>query len=156
MAAYLYTYNNGKDIFGSNISYNSPVSTIFDTDGSDLGIITSVAGSINESIQYFLTFDDIIHYLHLGRGVGSLTVQGISYPTCGYSYPALKQFFDKVGSNRGKEVTVSFVGGGAFSGPITSASFSASSEGETVCNFAVQIAVVSHSLGGSTNQGGSC
>lgn len=155
MAAFLYTYN-GRDIFNSNVRYSSPVATAFDDMERELGLLTSVSASINESIQYFLTFDDIISYLHLGKGVGQINIEGIALPNCNYDMPALKKFFSIVSRNRGKEMTVSFAGGGTFSGPLVSASCAVVGGDVTVANFAAQIAVTSHSLGSRVPTPGGC
>jgi len=156
MAAFLYTNQNKKDIFLSNVTFNSPVATAFDGMTNELGLVTSVGMQIQESIQYFLTFDDIINYLHLGKGVGNISIEGIAYPNCAYTFPALRTFFSIVSANRGQIMKTSFIGGGAFSGPLIAASSVAQGGDGTIVSFAAQIAITSHSLGSKKAGGGKC
>jgi hypothetical protein len=115
-----------------------------------------VQASTQESIQYFLTFDDVINYLHLGRGVGSISIAGVAYPDCNGQIKALAKFFKVAGQNRGKMMGVSFIGGGSFSGPLISVSASMADDGIAMVQFGAQIAMTNHSLGGSTLGKGNC
>ena len=49
------------------------------SDHGFLALYTQVSVQLPETIQYFLTFDDVIKVIHFGKGVGSIVAEGIMY-----------------------------------------------------------------------------
>ena len=158
MAAVYYQYQNNKDIFLKNVSMSTPVSVSgFPDPGPGMLILTTGVGiETSETIQYFLTFDDVIDFMWFGKGVGSLVVSGMAFLDCSGSFNSLAAFYGWVASNRGKVVNVSLAGNTWFSGPVAGTSVNIMSEPDTYAEFTVHIAMTNHSLGATGANGGSC
>jgi hypothetical protein len=156
MAAISINYIPDRDIFLKGIKFKSPVGHFLSDLEEQLAIITSVSASTSETTQFFLTFDDIINYIHFGRGLGSIRISGIAFLTCDGDMPGLRSFFKKIGSKRGKVVSVSLGQAGGFSGPVVGSSVEVVGEPETVASFSVDIVMTSHTLGSSARAGSSC
>ena len=159
MGAAYYTYA-GKDIFLGDIQFQTPVSVGFLSDlysADSLALVTNVGIGTVETVQYFLSFDDLISNLFFGKGVGSITVSGILFSTCNGDIPGLAAFYSDMGGIRGSVVTIS-IGKYAFSGVVQSSNIDISSEGDTMAHFSLQLGMTNHtipSVGGVGSSGGS-
>ena len=90
MPAHFFTYSGG-DLFktsgggGAYLVRIPQIDSLIGTNG--LAVYTNGTLQLSETLQYFLTFDDVVKYIHFGKGVGSVTVEGIMFSNCfGDSY----------------------------------------------------------------------
>lgn len=113
--------------------------------GSNLAVYDSVSVQINDTIQFFLTFDDVVKYVFFGKGIGSVVAEGTMYSTCGGGIPALRSCAAAVGSLRGRKVSVS-IGGFAVSAIFTSAQVSVISEPDVMGKFVFNLAAIDHHM----------
>ena len=154
MGAIYYKYNSGNDVFLNGISVSNPVSIepAFSVGGSPT-IITDIGIETNETMQFFMSFDDIIHYMHFGKGMGNLVVSGVAFMDCGGSLTGLSRFYSYAGPKRGEVIKVSVVPNIWFKGPLVSTSSSITGDPETMANFTMRIAITEHSMSkGTTSQ----
>jgi len=153
MAAIFYT-SSDNDIFRGNIPFKSPINisimSNFLGNSENVSIITELSIQTSETLQYFLTFDDVIHYLFFGKGVGNINIAGILFSDCSGSLPGLGGFYNSIGSMRGNPTTVS-IGNVVFKGIISSANVTVLSEPDTMAQFQIQLAMIDHSLPGGNN-----
>jgi hypothetical protein len=70
-------------------------------------VITGVQNRHNETIQYFLTFDDFISFFYYGKGLGELSVTGLAFMDCDGRMPGLQRLHQVFGSLRGRTFPVS-------------------------------------------------
>ena len=112
---------------------------------SNLIIYTDIAVQTNEVVQYFLTFDDVIRYIHFGKGLGSLVVNGLMFSDCDSSVPGTTQFYTMIRQYRGKKVTLS-MGSFTCSAILNVSSASIVGEPDTMVNFSLQLAIVESNL----------
>jgi hypothetical protein len=113
--------------------------------GGNLAVYDSVSIQINDTIQFFLTFDDVVKYVFFGKGIGSVVAEGTMYSTCGGGIPALRACASAVGSLRGAKVSVS-IGGFAVSAIFTSAQVSVISEPDVMGKFVFNLAAIDHHM----------
>lgn len=110
-----------------------------------LAVYDSVSLMLNETIQYFLTFDDVTKYIHFGKGVGSIQVQGTMYSDCKSSLPGAPKFASAVSSLRGKPKPMT-VGSVTVTAILTTAQITVLSEPDTMAQFVFTFSVVNHQL----------
>jgi hypothetical protein len=119
------------------------------TSGGNEGaaIYNSVSMQLNETMQFFLTFDDVIKFIHFGKALGSLTVEGTIFCDCKSDLPKLKKMADAITKLRGKEQRI-VLGGGAITmtAVMTSVGLSIVGDPDTIGNFVFNFAVVDHLL----------
>lgn len=139
----------GGDIFNSGGGGGSAMISIPGVDGivsgGGLAVYDSVSMQINDTIQYFLTFDDAIKFIFFGKGVGTVTAEGTMYCTCEGAIPALGKWASAVGTCRGKPTTATIGGAGATI-VLTSAQVNVMSEPDTMAKFIFTFAVIDHQL----------
>jgi hypothetical protein len=112
----------------------------------NLAIYDSVSIQINDTIQFFLTFDDVVKYVFFGKGIGSVVVEGTMYSMCaGGGIPGLKACASAVGDLRGQKVDVS-LGEFAVSAIFTSAQVSVISEPDIMGRFVFNLAAIDHHM----------
>lgn len=110
-----------------------------------LTIVSKVGMQNSETIQYFLTFDDVISYFYFGKGMGSLEIAGMMFGNSNDMYPGLRTLFDKViGKNRGKKLPVSF-GSFVFYGVIDRHTLSVDAE-TGIADFSLGLSIIDHTL----------
>ena len=148
MAAVFITLQ-GNDVFKSAGSASSLI-TIPSLDGivgrEGLAIYTDVSVQIGETIQYFMTFDDVIKFIHFGKGIGNITANGMMFCDKDGDLPSLKKFFSSAISElRGKDVQV-VVGTTTFTAVMTAAQVNVLSEPDTMAQFQVNFSIVNHTL----------
>ena len=114
---------------------------------SDVGLALydSVIVQVGETIQYFLTFDDVIKYIHFGKGVGTITVEGTMFSDCDGFLPGFSIFNNGVSELRGTTQVIS-LGGRAFTVIMTNASINVVGEPLTSAKFTFNFSIVNHSL----------
>jgi hypothetical protein len=147
MSATFLTLSQG-DIFesGGTADHLIKIPKVDDILGeSGLAIYNQVSAQINETIQYFLTFDDIIKYIHFGKGLGSVTAEGTMYSDCDGDVPGLSKFASAISGLRGKEQEV-VIGGMTLTVVMTSAQVNVVSDPDTMAHFIFNFAVVNHHL----------
>ena len=110
-----------------------------------LAVYDTVSVQLGETIQYFLTFDDVIKFIHFGKGVGAVTAEGTMYSTCDGSLPGAAGFAQAVSALRGK-ATYLTVGNVVVAATLTNAQLSISSQPDTMAHFIFNFAVVNHQL----------
>jgi hypothetical protein len=113
MAALFYNnFTSDNTLFKDGIRYVSAVSLPFMRGliGNSYApiIVTSVGVQNRDTIQYFLTFDDVIHYFFFGKGLGNVAIQGVVLSNCdGDVNPGLNNLYNMLRGIRGTEVLIS-------------------------------------------------
>jgi hypothetical protein len=147
MSATFFTLSK-SDLFKSGGSASSLVS-IPSVDSivskSGIAVYNSVSVQVGETIQYFLTFDDVIKFIHFGKGVGAVNVDGTIYSTCDGDLPGLSKVGSAISALRGSPVKVS-VGPIVVTAVLTSAQVTVVGDPDTMANFLFNFAVVDHQL----------
>ncbi len=147
MAAFFYDFGNGRDMFRNGLTINLAIRIPFLSDMLEEqahAIITDVSIVNNDTVQYFLTFDDVISYFYFGKGLGTISIGGLILTDCENYQPGIDVFYNSISEVRGKPVTVSF-GAYTFTGVISSFEANAESEFQST-NFRVTLAIIDHSL----------
>jgi hypothetical protein len=111
----------------------------------NLAIYDSVSVQVNDTIQFFLTFDDIVKYVFFGKGIGSVVAEGTMYSACEGGIPGLRACASAVGQLRGQKVDVS-LGGFAVSAILTSAQVTVISEPDIMGRFVFNFAAIDHHM----------
>jgi hypothetical protein len=139
----------GKDLFkreAGDASHLIKVPQIDDVIGkSGLAVYTDVTLQLGETIQYFLTFDDVIKFIHFGKGVGSIVANGILFSDCRSDIVGLPKILNAIRGLRGEETQV-LIGSETFTTILTNASINIIGEPDTMANFQVVFSVVNHNL----------
>lgn len=157
MAAVFYTPDPNVKIFRTGLEINNTVRVPFlDNMIGEAGhcIVSDVSVSNNDTIQFFMTFDDFISYFYFGKGLGDLVIRGMLFMDCSGDMPGVNKFYSKVSEIRGTEVDVSF-GNVVFTCVLVGFSTTAVSEPVSVTEFTLQLKIIDHSLG-SKNFNTSC
>jgi hypothetical protein len=148
MPAHFFTYSGG-DLFktgGGGGAYLIDIPQINTLIGkAGLAVYTNATLQLSKTLQYFLTFDDVIKYIHFGKGVGSVTVEGIMFSDCSGDVPGAAKFANIYSSLRGNDVTIA-IGNTAVKSILTSATISIISEPDTMAQFSFTFAIVNHQL----------
>jgi hypothetical protein len=112
---------------------------------SSLAIVTEVSMQNSETIQFFMTFDDVISWFYFGKGMGQMSVRGLLLTneegTPGL--PVLLQDVMKV--TRGKAVQVS-MGNAVFRCVMTGFNLNMSQDPSPVVEFTLNLSIVGHNL----------
>jgi hypothetical protein len=109
-----------------------------------LAVYDSVSVQINDTIQFFLTFDDVVKYVFFGKGIGNVVAEGTMYSGCG-GLPGLSKAASAVGGLRGHKVKVS-LGGFAVEAILTSAQVSVIGEPDVMGRFVFTFAAIDHHM----------
>jgi hypothetical protein len=108
-----------------------------------LGIYNSASVQLAETIQYFLTFDDVIKFIHFGRGLGSINIDGTLFCNDSGSLPGAAKFIEAVTALRGQPQDFTF-GPLTLTGILTGMQYTVVGEPDTMVHFVVNFAVVNH------------
>lgn len=108
-----------------------------------LALYSSVSFQVNETVQYFLAFDDVIKFIHFGKAVGAVTAEGIMYCDCSGDIPGLPWATSAVGDLRGLAVELT-LGTYVVTGTLTSATITALADQDTFGQFSFTFAIVNH------------
>jgi hypothetical protein len=112
---------------------------------SGLAIYSDVTMQLGETIQYFLTFDDVIKYVHFGKGVGNIAVSGVLFSDCSGQMPGAARFLQAFSSLRGKSQQIT-LGNQTFTVIVTNCNLSLLAEPDFMANFQMIFSVVDHQL----------
>jgi hypothetical protein len=158
MAALFYNFS-GDSMFKNGIGSGGLMfcSDLDDFSGSssNMSIVTDISVRVQDTIQFFQSFDDFIHYYYFGKGVGSITVNLLFFQDTSNSAPGVSKILQKLGEKRGKTTEVS-LGNVAFTGVLTDFTLTAMSEPETHYAVSINFAMIDHKLPSANITGGSC
>lgn len=157
MAAIFYSYSDNGDVFKQQIGI-PPVRVDFleNFQSKDsMALITEVSVQTTETIQFFITFDDIIKYFHFGAGLGTINIAGVIFMDCDGNMPGISSLYDIISGIRGLPVVIS-MGGKGFTGVVTNTTVNVVAEPTTMANFNLNIAMTEHDLGGTEAPNVSC
>ena len=120
MAAFFFSPDNGADIFKTipivsnvqldflsiflNQNPNSDYTQPGFTGTNGMLIVSEVAFQVRDTIQYFLTFDDLITYYYFGKGLGTMTVSGSILADCSGTWGLYNNFMQYLGKLRGETI----------------------------------------------------
>jgi len=139
----------GNDIFkreAGDASHLIKIPKVDDVIGqAGLAIYTDVTLQLGETIQYFLTFDDVIKFIHFGKGVGNVVANGILFSDCKSNIVGLPKILGAIRGLRGEETQV-LIGSETFTSILSSASINITGEPDTMANFQVVFSIVNHNL----------
>jgi hypothetical protein len=148
MAATFYT-SEGGDLFkgrtgGADTLVQIPaVNDIIGESG--LAVYSEVSVQLSETIQYFLTFDDVIKFIHFGKGLGNITVTGTLFSDCSNDMPGIKKYFSAFSELRGEVKTLT-IGGQAFKAVVANTNLNITAEPDTMAQFQLVFSVLDHNL----------
>jgi hypothetical protein len=122
-------------------------------------IVCEVSIQNKDTVQYFLTFNDLVTFFYFGKGLGSLSISGLIAGSCLTSssqfsyngptnYPGVDQLMNVIGNQlRGKSQQITF-GNTTFWCVLSSFSFKASSESSAInfVEYNLQFEIVDHTL----------
>lgn len=136
-------------IFRSGVQVNTAIRVPFLDDlinSSGFAVITDVSVNNQDTVQFFMTFDDFISYFYFGKGLGDLTIRGNMFMDCSSNMPGLNRFYDKIADIRGTEVDVS-CGNAVFTCVLVGFSTTTTAEPTNITEFTLQLRIIDHSLG---------
>ena len=105
------TISQAKNLFGNGFPVNTSTRVPFlrnITSNKGFCIITEVGMQNKETIQYFMTFDDVISYFHFGKGLGTLTISGLMFSDVTNTFTGIDIFNQTVANLRGTTQSVTF------------------------------------------------
>lgn len=108
-------------------------------------VYNSVTMQLGETLQFFLTFDDVIKYIHFGKALGSVTVEGTIFPNCSLDLPRIEKLSTAFTELRGKQMKVQ-VGNIVLTCVMTTMQFTVVPEPNTMGDFTFNFAVIDHQL----------
>jgi hypothetical protein len=145
-AAYLTLEKNDLFKSGGSAQHLVRIPAVDDIVGKrGLALYNSVGVVLNETLQYFLTFDDVIKFTHFGKGLGQISVEGTLYSDCDGDIPGLKRFTKAFSQLRGKEKEIE-IGGTAFTVVVSNAQTTIVNEPDTMAHFLFNFSIVNHQL----------
>lgn len=147
MSAYLAT-STKNDLYksGGTADHLIRISGVDDIIGEEgLAIYNTITGKINDTLQYFLTYDDVIKVVWFGKGVGSITAEGTMFSDCDGDIPGINKFHSAIADLRGT-VSSAVIGSLHFDVMITDASLAVSGDPDTLANFQITMAVLNHNM----------
>lgn len=102
-----------EDVLKTDLANNASLvhSDLIDnsTLASSFGILTSAAAVFSETVQFFQSFDDLIHHYYFGKGVGQIRLDLMYFLNCdGSEARGLRRLYESIGSKRGKKIMVDF------------------------------------------------
>lgn len=157
MAA-IYHYNETDEIFKCGIKVLNSVKLEFLKElltDKNQTIITELSIQAAETVQFFLTFDDVINWFYFGKGLGTMTIQGLIL-TGDEGSPGLSTFLNvSMKEMRGKTVQAS-VGNAIFYGVLTNFSLNLTQDPSPIIAFTLSFAVVDHNLPGNLQNTPNC
>lgn len=147
MAATLVTLTD-SDVFHSGGSSSGLVSipevdNIVGKEG--LAIYNTVAMRLPETLQYFLTFDDVIKFIHFGKGLGEIQVEGTMFCDGAGDLPGINKYSAAIKGLRGKEQKIS-IGDIVVTAILTQSNVTVVGDPDTRADFSFSFAIVNHEL----------
>lgn len=110
-------------------------------------IVTEVQVQNRDTVQYFLTFDDVISYFYFGKGLGTLSISGMVFSDCNNYFGGLSSLTNQIGRIRGTTQAISF-GNVVFSAVLSAFTLRSSSDVGSLnyIEFNLQMDIIDHSL----------
>jgi hypothetical protein len=140
-----------KDLFKSGSGAAShmikipEVDNVVDISGGGLALYDSVALHSGETIQYFLTFDDVIKYIHFGKALGTIIVEGTMFSNCKGELPGLKLFHQAISKLRGVQQEI-VLGEKTFTVVMSNSNVNIQGDPLTHAKFTFNFSVIDHDL----------
>lgn len=110
-----------------------------------LSLYTQVSTQLNETIQYFLTFDDVIKVIHFGKGLGTIVAEGIMYSDCDGEIPGFDTFKQAITDLRGEIITAT-IGPMSLTVIMTSVQVTLVPDPTTMGHFTFTFSIVDHDM----------
>lgn len=148
MATIYHYSDNNSEVFKGGIQVLTAVKIPFlDVllTPANLAIVTELSMQNAETIQFFMTFDDVISWFYFGKGMGQMTIRGLllTNESGTPGLPVLLQ--DVMKTTRGKSVQVS-LGNAVFRCVMTSFNLSMSQDPSPIVEFTLGLNIVGHNL----------
>lgn len=157
MAAYYYTLKNSdSDVFHGNQVVHHGIVIPFLEDlinSNSMLIVNEVTIQNRDTVQYFLTFNDVVSWFYFGKGLGSLSISGLLLSKCdgdgAGQFPGIQDLYNRIGTIRGKAQTIYF-GGFSFTCVLSNYTFRANADEASVnmIDFNLQMEIVDHQIPG--------
>lgn len=109
MAAIFLPIDDDSGIFKHSCGNSSNLISCSLTDRIGHGtssILSAVSVTFNETVQFFQSFDDLVHFFYFGQGLGSIHLEIMCFQNCGGGMPGLQAVINKISQSRGKLVSV--------------------------------------------------
>ena len=155
MAAIFYNIaNTDSTIFRGGLTVNNSVTIPLLTDliGPDsMIVINEVTMQNRETIQYFLTFDDLVSYFYFGKGLGSVSISGSIFSDCGDNdsdnFNGIDDLILAIEDNRGLTWKVIY-GTSVFTAVLSSFTLRSNANDMTmnIVDFSLQMEIIDHDL----------
>jgi hypothetical protein len=148
MAAIFYSINQATDVFRGGFQVNTSVRVPFLSNlvgPNGYAVVNSVSVNSVDTVQYFLTFDDLISYFYFGKGLGAMNISGLIFADCGGFMPGIDIFYSQIARWRGRTVDISF-GSAVFRGVISNFTCTANAEPDNTVEWSVTLNIIDHSL----------
>jgi hypothetical protein len=159
MAALFYNFGSDnifKNSVGSGALMFSDDFDEFSASSSNLSIVTDIKVSVNETVQFFQSFDDFIHYYYFGKGLGSVTVDFLFFQSCDSNdAPGVSKLLAKIGQKRGQIINIS-IANVVFSGVLMDVNIAVTAEPETMYAISINIGMTDHQLPSANLDNPSC
>jgi hypothetical protein len=110
-----------------------------------IAMYDSVGVQFGETCQFFLAFDDVIKFIHFGKALGSIQVEGTMYADCDYALPAFSKYRDAFSALRGKPIAVQ-VYSVTMRAVMVASSVTVIGDPDTLAKFSFQFSVVDHQM----------
>jgi hypothetical protein len=107
-----------------------------------LSIYNSITVQMADTIQYFLTFDDVIKYIHFGKGLGTMVVEGMMFCNTDGTVPGIAKFSAAVNKLRGTPIKFGLGPDTVLTVVMTNAQISIVAEPDTMGQFSFHFAIV--------------
>jgi hypothetical protein len=149
MAALFFQYSN-SGIFKNSVGPGGKIVNCDLFDGiineSGVSILTSMSVQHSETVQFFQSFGDLVHYFYFGRGVGQIHFDLMCFLKCQSDQaPGIQKLWSSIGSKRGQKVTVSF-NSISVTGILTGFNITAVAEPETHYLVSIDLGMIDSSL----------
>jgi len=110
-----------------------------------IAMYDSVGTQLGEVCQFFLAFDDVIKFIHFGKALGNIQIEGTMYANCDYGIPAFPKYKDAFSALRGIPQTIQ-VYDVVMEAVMTSSSVTVIGDPDTLAKFSFQFAVIDHQM----------
>jgi len=149
MAAIFYQYGNNS-IFKNSVGTGALLFCAdlddFSASSSNMSVVTDIGIHVQETVQFFQSFDDFIHYYYFGKGLGSITINMLFFQDCtSGTAPGLAKILQRIGEKRGKTLDVS-IGNVVFTGVLMDFSITVMSEPETHYAISLHLGMTDHKM----------
>ncbi len=149
MAALFFQYSN-SGIFKNSVGPGGKIVNCDLFDGiineSGVSILTSMSVQHSETVQFFQSFGDLVHYFYFGRGVGQIRFDLMCFLKCQSDQaPGIQKLWSSIGGKRGQKVTVSF-NSISVTGILTGFNITAVAEPETHYLVSIDLGMIDSSL----------